>query len=106
MITNQNNFLDPPPSSVGGSAGGLLRPPRFDSRHLRLVGRIVPMIDRLLPRHGTVLRATRFYPAVTSASLSCEGSMVSGRKSAHAAGRGPIEHRVRRCGADGRMPLT
>ncbi|MFS7983888.1 hypothetical protein Hanom_Chr11g00979931 [Helianthus anomalus] len=40
------------------------------------------MIDRILPRHGAVLRATRFYPAVTPASLSCGGSMVSGRKSA------------------------
>ncbi|MFS7969166.1 hypothetical protein Hanom_Chr09g00805971 [Helianthus anomalus] len=35
-----------------------------------------------LPRHGAVLRATRFYPAVTPASLSCGGSMVSGRMSA------------------------
>ncbi|MFS7916391.1 hypothetical protein Hanom_Chr02g00176581 [Helianthus anomalus] len=43
------------------------------------------MMDRILPRHGAVLRATRFYPAVTSASLSCGGSMVSGRKSACAA---------------------
>ncbi|MFS8009910.1 hypothetical protein Hanom_Chr14g01290871 [Helianthus anomalus] len=39
-------------------------------------------MDHILPRHGTVLRATRFYPAVTPASLSYEGSMVSGRKSA------------------------
>ncbi|MFS8014660.1 hypothetical protein Hanom_Chr15g01347131 [Helianthus anomalus] len=43
------------------------------------------MMDRILPRHGAVLRATRFYSAVTPASLSCEGSMVSGRKSACAA---------------------
>ncbi|MFS7973295.1 hypothetical protein Hanom_Chr12g01127171 [Helianthus anomalus] len=43
------------------------------------------MMDRILPRHGAVLRATRFYPAVTPASLSCGGSMVSGRKSACAA---------------------
>ncbi|MFS8027541.1 hypothetical protein Hanom_Chr16g01499861 [Helianthus anomalus] len=45
----------------------------------------VPMMDRILPRHGAILRATRFYPAVTPASLSCGGSMVSGRKSACAA---------------------
>ncbi|MFS7902988.1 hypothetical protein Hanom_Chr01g00018331 [Helianthus anomalus] len=45
----------------------------------------VPMIDRILPRHGAVLRATRLYPAVTPASLSCGGSMVSGQKSACAA---------------------
>ncbi|MFS7934675.1 hypothetical protein Hanom_Chr05g00394441 [Helianthus anomalus] len=34
------------------------------------------MIDRILPRHGAVLRATQFYPAVTPASLSCGGSIV------------------------------
>ncbi|MFS8028496.1 hypothetical protein Hanom_Chr16g01511281 [Helianthus anomalus] len=43
------------------------------------------MMDRILSRHGAVLRATRFYPVVTPASLSCGGSMVSGRKSACAA---------------------
>ncbi|MFS7970222.1 hypothetical protein Hanom_Chr09g00818491 [Helianthus anomalus] len=41
-----------------------------------------PNDGSFLPRHGAVLRATRFYPAGTPASLSCEGSMVSGRKSA------------------------
>ncbi|MFS7956521.1 hypothetical protein Hanom_Chr07g00655561 [Helianthus anomalus] len=43
------------------------------------------MMYRILPRHGVVFRATRFYPAVTPASLSYGGSMVSGRKSACAA---------------------
>ncbi|MFS8009808.1 hypothetical protein Hanom_Chr14g01289681 [Helianthus anomalus] len=43
------------------------------------------MMDRILPRHGAVLRATCFYPVVTPASLSCVGKMVSGRKSACAA---------------------
>ncbi|MFS7939389.1 hypothetical protein Hanom_Chr05g00451131 [Helianthus anomalus] len=45
----------------------------------------VPMMDRFLPRHGSIRRATRFYPAVTPASFSCEGSMVSGRRSVCAA---------------------
>ncbi|MFS7927036.1 hypothetical protein Hanom_Chr04g00304191 [Helianthus anomalus] len=46
---------------------------------------VVPMMDRFLPRHGSIRRATRFYPAVSPASLSCEGSMVSGRRSVKAA---------------------
>ncbi|MFS8023634.1 hypothetical protein Hanom_Chr16g01453731 [Helianthus anomalus] len=37
------------------------------------------MMDRFLPRPGSIRRATRFYPAVTPASFSCGGSMVSGR---------------------------
>ncbi|MFS7961616.1 hypothetical protein Hanom_Chr08g00717221 [Helianthus anomalus] len=41
----------------------------------------VPMMDRFLPRHGLIWRATRFYPAVTPAKFSCGGIMVSGRKS-------------------------
>ncbi|MFS7941709.1 hypothetical protein Hanom_Chr06g00479431 [Helianthus anomalus] len=40
------------------------------------------MMARFLLRHGSGWRATRFYPAVTPASLSCGGSMVSGRRSA------------------------
>ncbi|MFS7904640.1 hypothetical protein Hanom_Chr01g00038501 [Helianthus anomalus] len=40
------------------------------------------MMARFLPRHGSGWRATRFYPAVTSASISCGASMVSGRRSA------------------------
>ncbi|MFS7910177.1 hypothetical protein Hanom_Chr02g00103181 [Helianthus anomalus] len=49
------------------------------------VGGVVPMMDRFLPRHGSIRRATRFYPVVTLASLSCGGSMVSGRRSVRAA---------------------
>ncbi|MFS7972342.1 hypothetical protein Hanom_Chr09g00843631 [Helianthus anomalus] len=41
-----------------------------------------PNDGSFLPRHGAVLRATRFYLAVTPASLSCGGNMVSGRRSA------------------------
>ncbi|MFS8029965.1 hypothetical protein Hanom_Chr17g01528521 [Helianthus anomalus] len=40
------------------------------------------MMARFLPRHGSGWRATRFYAVVTLASLSCGGSMVSGRRSA------------------------
>ncbi|MFS7923375.1 hypothetical protein Hanom_Chr03g00259991 [Helianthus anomalus] len=40
----------------------------------------VPMMDRFLPRHGSIRRASRFYPAVTPATFSCGGSMVSGRR--------------------------
>ncbi|MFS7944596.1 hypothetical protein Hanom_Chr06g00514121 [Helianthus anomalus] len=43
------------------------------------------MKDRFLPRHGSTWRATRFYPAVTPASFSCGGNMVSGRRSVRAA---------------------
>ncbi|MFS7956936.1 hypothetical protein Hanom_Chr07g00660531 [Helianthus anomalus] len=43
---------------------------RFDSRLWRKV-RDVPMMDHFLPRHGSIRRATRFYPAVTPASFSC-----------------------------------
>ncbi|MFS7923949.1 hypothetical protein Hanom_Chr03g00266871 [Helianthus anomalus] len=43
------------------------------------------MMYRFLPRHGSIRRATRFYPPVTSASFSCGGSMVSGRRSVRAA---------------------
>ncbi|MFS7980909.1 hypothetical protein Hanom_Chr10g00944701 [Helianthus anomalus] len=42
----------------------------------------VSMMARFLRRHGSDRRATQFYPAVTSASLSCGGSMVSGQRSA------------------------
>ncbi|MFS7989421.1 hypothetical protein Hanom_Chr11g01046641 [Helianthus anomalus] len=56
---------------------------RFDSR-LRHTGGGSPNDGSFLPRHGAVLRATRFYSAVTPASLSCGGRMVSGRKSAFA----------------------
>ncbi|MFS7973756.1 hypothetical protein Hanom_Chr09g00860431 [Helianthus anomalus] len=50
----------------------------------------VPMMARFLPRHGSGWRATRFYPAVIPANLSCEDSMVSGRMSACAgAGANP-----------------
>ncbi|MFS7899140.1 hypothetical protein Hanom_Chr00s045823g01776681 [Helianthus anomalus] len=56
--------------------------------------RVVPMMDRFLPRHGSIRRAIRFYPAVTLASLSCGGSMVSGRRLVRAASGAPIEHRV------------
>ncbi|MFS7933373.1 hypothetical protein Hanom_Chr04g00378981 [Helianthus anomalus] len=41
-----------------------------------------PNDGSFLLRHDAVLRATRFYPAVTPASLSCGGNMVSGRRSA------------------------
>ncbi|MFS7995544.1 hypothetical protein Hanom_Chr12g01119131 [Helianthus anomalus] len=40
------------------------------------------MMARFLPRHGSGWRATRFYPTVTLANLSCGDSMVSGRRSA------------------------
>ncbi|MFS7952675.1 hypothetical protein Hanom_Chr07g00609731 [Helianthus anomalus] len=43
------------------------------------------MMDRFLPRHGSIRRATRFYPVVTPASFSCGGSMVFGRRSVRAA---------------------
>ncbi|MFS7971217.1 hypothetical protein Hanom_Chr09g00830111 [Helianthus anomalus] len=73
------------PSSVSplglSWAGFLLGGRRFDS-WLRHTGDGSPNDGSFLPRHGAVLRATRFYPAVISASLSCGGSMVSGRKSA------------------------
>ncbi|MFS7898737.1 hypothetical protein Hanom_Chr00s028477g01768111 [Helianthus anomalus] len=36
------------------------------------------MMDRILPRHGALLRAIRFYPAVTPASLSCEAVWFPG----------------------------
>ncbi|MFS7995654.1 hypothetical protein Hanom_Chr12g01120481 [Helianthus anomalus] len=42
----------------------------------------VPMMARFLPRHGSGWRANRFYLVVIPASLSCRGSMVSGRRSA------------------------
>ncbi|MFS8017978.1 hypothetical protein Hanom_Chr15g01386711 [Helianthus anomalus] len=42
--------------------------------------RDVAMMDRFLLRYGSIRRATRFYPSVTPASFSCEGSMVSGRR--------------------------
>ncbi|MFS7951442.1 hypothetical protein Hanom_Chr07g00595321 [Helianthus anomalus] len=42
-------------------------------------------MDRFLPRYGSIRRATRFYPAVTPASFSCDDSMVSGRRSVRAA---------------------
>ncbi|MFS7976241.1 hypothetical protein Hanom_Chr10g00890151 [Helianthus anomalus] len=41
-----------------------------------------PNDGSFLPRHGAVLRATRFYQVVTPTILSCEGSMVSKRRSA------------------------
>ncbi|MFS8024611.1 hypothetical protein Hanom_Chr16g01465241 [Helianthus anomalus] len=56
---------------------------RFYSRLRRKV-RDVPMMDRFLPTHGSIRRATRFYPAVTPAKFSCESSMVSGRRSVRA----------------------
>ncbi|MFS7911258.1 hypothetical protein Hanom_Chr02g00115991 [Helianthus anomalus] len=59
---------------------------RFDSRLRHLGGGGgVPMMDRFLPRHGSIRRATRFYPVVTPATFSCEDSMVSRRRSVCAA---------------------
>ncbi|MFS7966734.1 hypothetical protein Hanom_Chr09g00777251 [Helianthus anomalus] len=46
---------------------------------------VVLMMDRFLPRHGLIWRATRSYPAVTPVSLSYGDNMVSGRKSVRAA---------------------
>ncbi|MFS7995419.1 hypothetical protein Hanom_Chr12g01117691 [Helianthus anomalus] len=40
------------------------------------------MMACFLLRHGSGWRATRFYPAVTLASLSCGGNMVFERRSA------------------------
>ncbi|MFS8022943.1 hypothetical protein Hanom_Chr16g01445521 [Helianthus anomalus] len=42
-------------------------------------------MDRFLTRHGSIRRVTQFYLAVTPASLSCGGSMVSGRRSVRTA---------------------
>ncbi|MFS7941041.1 hypothetical protein Hanom_Chr05g00471521 [Helianthus anomalus] len=57
------------------------------------------MMDRFLPRHGSIRRATRFYTAVTPARFSCWDNIVSGQRLS-ARGRA-IEHRVREAGLTG-----
>ncbi|MFS7899617.1 hypothetical protein Hanom_Chr16g01435781 [Helianthus anomalus] len=59
------------------------------------------MMARFLPRHGSGWRETRFYPTVTPASLSCGGSMVSGRRSACAGARARSNIAFSRAGLTG-----
>ncbi|MFS8005017.1 hypothetical protein Hanom_Chr13g01232541 [Helianthus anomalus] len=62
------------------------------------------MMDRFLPRHGLIRRATRFYPAVTPTSFSCEGSMVSGQRSDRAAAEARYNIASANAGLTGNRP--
>ncbi|MFS7901763.1 hypothetical protein Hanom_Chr01g00003521 [Helianthus anomalus] len=63
------------------------------------------MMDRFLRRDGLIRKTIRFYPAVTPARFSCEGSMVSGRRSICAAA-GARYNIASVDGADGGLSLT
>ncbi|MFS7985175.1 hypothetical protein Hanom_Chr11g00995471 [Helianthus anomalus] len=63
--------------------------------------RDVPMMDRYLPRHGAVLRATRFSSSCYPSESLVWGQYGFRANVSQSGSRGPIEHCICESWADG-----